>query len=289
MKSLLVNLVIFMSALLTLKTVLLLTLLGSSSSFEGGEEQVCSDDTTSPNYCHPPPSWDIQKEEHPCNIEIMSADDYQMQFPNGIPVFYDEPLILRHAERNALFQRLSQRDKVVHLFPEDTVQLPNANLYSFATHNVSIEDYLNLPETSSWDDAGRNLYMLTRIRDFNDYSPPPTQASVADSRLGIGALGSGAQWHSHGPGFCEALWGRKHWALSMDRMDYDRKRPSRHWFEYQYTNYTTSTSSTRSKLWECTIHPGDAIYFPNKIWHTTVNLDPYTAFVSQFYDIAGLK
>jgi oxalate decarboxylase/phosphoglucose isomerase-like protein (cupin superfamily) len=31
-----------------------------------------------------------------------------------------------------------------------------------------------------------------------------------------------------------------------------------------------------------TVDPGDTIYFPDRWWHATINLDPYTAFVSTF-------
>jgi hypothetical protein len=30
------------------------------------------------------------------------------------------------------------------------------------------------------------------------------------------------------------------------------------------------------------VDPGDAIYFPDRFWHATINLDPFTAFVSTF-------
>lgn len=42
--------------------------------------------------------------------------------------------------------------------------------------------------------------------------------------------------------------------------------------------YPTATP----KPYECTLHPGDAIYFPNQWWHATINLDRYTAFISTF-------
>jgi len=31
-----------------------------------------------------------------------------------------------------------------------------------------------------------------------------------------------------------------------------------------------------------TVDPGDLVYFPDKWYHATINLDPYTAFVSTF-------
>jgi ribosomal protein L16 Arg81 hydroxylase len=30
------------------------------------------------------------------------------------------------------------------------------------------------------------------------------------------------------------------------------------------------------------VDPGDLIYFPDMFWHATINLDPYTVFVSTF-------
>ena len=34
--------------------------------------------------------------------------------------------------------------------------------------------------------------------------------------------------------------------------------------------------------WECTLNPGDLIYFPDQWHHATINLSPYTVFVSTF-------
>jgi hypothetical protein len=30
------------------------------------------------------------------------------------------------------------------------------------------------------------------------------------------------------------------------------------------------------------VNPSDIIYFPDRFWHATINLDPYTVFVSSF-------
>ena len=37
-----------------------------------------------------------------------------------------------------------------------------------------------------------------------------------------------------------------------------------------------------SKPLECTLNPGDLIYFPDGWHHATINLDTYTVFVSAF-------
>lgn len=44
----------------------------------------------------------------------------------------------------------------------------------------------------------------------------------------------------------------------------------------------TTYQVTTKKPFECTLHPGDLIYFPNGWHHATINLDPYTVFVSAF-------
>ena len=121
--------------------------------------------------------------------------------------------------------------------------------------------------------------------------------------FGIGNRGSGVQWHTHGPGFSEAIHGRKHWVLyppsQESPIQFHKDQSSRQWMEYVNTNLSAQIHSTEKKkftqrkidsmgtpssalLYECTIHPGDVIYFPTHWWHATINLDPYTVFVSTF-------
>ena len=47
--------------------------------------------------------------------------------------------------------------------------------------------------------------------------------------------------------------------------------------EYIYPNVVNQTG-----LYECTLDAGDMIYFPDGYYHATINLSPYTAFVSTF-------
>jgi ribosomal protein L16 Arg81 hydroxylase len=44
--------------------------------------------------------------------------------------------------------------------------------------------------------------------------------------------------------------------------------------------YVYAAASARP--YECSLNPGDIIYFPDQWWHATINLDPYTVFVSTF-------
>jgi Cupin superfamily protein len=249
----------------------------------GNENEFC---VAGEDNCHPPPSWNID-DNHPCNIEILSPEEWRVTFPDGFPVFYEKPVILRDPERNRVFQNRTLPEHAPFLFgPNRTVTLPKANLFSFPDTEILVEDFIRAPETNSWDDVESVLYMLMNIDDVSDFIPPPSLATAGDTRLGIGSLGSGAQWHSHGPGFCEIMHGRKHWWLvdSDQHPPYDHTKPSRHWVEYQYSKYMNEDNE-KNPLWECTLKAGDAIYFPNRWWHTTVNLDAYVSFVTVFSEI----
>jgi hypothetical protein len=248
----------------------------------GLEHDVCAVPGGVGSSCRPKPTWNIH-DDHPCNMDVFSPEEFASAFSDGFPTYYEKPFVLRDPQRNVVFQELSNRENAPSLFVGGTAKLPEANLYSFAKTDVSVEEFINSPEVTSWDYADETLYMLTSIDDFSAYVPPPGQAKILDTRIGIGSLGSGVQWHRHGPGFCEVTHGRKHWLLtdSVTQPFYDHKRPSRHWFEYMFSTYQ------ESKIWECTLHPGDAIYFPDRWWHTTVNLDAYTSFVTIFYDVKG--
>jgi Cupin-like domain len=267
------------ATLATMKSVLSLTFV--LGSFVGGQgSNVCSEADPS---CHLQPTWNLD-DDHPCNIEIVSPQELASKFPEGFPTFHDTPFILREPTRNEVFQNLTKREYIASLFPGNTVKLPRPNLFSFAATEISVEDFINSPETTAMDLVDTKLYMLMSVEALSDYIPPKGNAKIGDRRIGIGQLGSGAQWHAHGPGFCEAMHGRKHWLLvpPEKQPDFDRTRPSRHWLDYSYSTYK------EQKIWECTIHPGDAIYFPHKWWHTTVNLDSYTSFVTVFYDVNHL-
>ena len=147
-----------------------------------------------------------------------------------------------------------------------------------------------------------------------------TRGQVALS-FGIGNTGSGVQWHIHGPGFSETIHGRKHWVLypPNQRPSYNLDYASRHWMEHEYgrlenwteddvekernshAEYMTNSYEVKrngpplsimsknpesgpsgKKPFECTIHPGEMIYFPDQWHHATINLDAYTCFVSSF-------
>lgn len=138
---------------------------------------------------------------------------------------------------------------------------------------------------------------------LNYYTLPPCRTcdrSLSALSFGIGNKGSGVQWHIHGPGFSESLHGRKHWLLYPPSQppSFDANFTSRHWMEHMYTSLVDKRDNGRVNEkggkeknhqenehelpWECTLYPGEMIYFPDMWYHATLNLDTYTAFVSTF-------
>jgi hypothetical protein len=84
-------------------------------------------------------------------------------------------------------------------------------------------------------------------------------------------------FHFHGPGFAETSIGRKRWFLypPEQKPDFDPDKSTTQWFIDEYSNL-------KNKPFECVLHPFDVIYFPDRWWHATLNIDPIVVFISTF-------
>lgn len=198
-------------------------------------------------------------------------------------------------------------------FPGETLpdQLGNETWYLFG------ETF-----TSEW----ANFLQNYELPSCHSCTPLHYQQHLVALSFGIGNIGSGVQWHLHGPGFSETIHGRKHWVLYPPKLrpEYDLNYASRHWMEnvyptlddwsaldvekekYSHLAYLQKWRATTQKVmaedavkiaedvndedngpsnkkpWECTIHEGEMIYFPDGWHHATINLETYTVFVSSF-------
>ena len=262
----------------------LLLLTSSSSSSLAWGLSACSEED---NTCF---RW-IPGGDHPCTITRMTKDEFLHRFgPQGLPLLYPEPLVIVDGDRNIHFRNLTHLDHILHSFPPDfPVTLSSSN--SFSEHRRTIAIRLYIEEVLSGETLPDRLsnetwYLFgeTYTDDWKqllkNYELPPCRACTAESvalSFGIGNRGSGVQWHIHGPGFSEAVHGRKHWVLYRNKPRFHPNQTSRNWMENNYL-----TLSDAELPFECTLNPGDLIYFPDRWWHATINLDRYTAFVSTF-------
>jgi len=303
--------------------------------------------------------WEPTSKDHPCTINRISHTELHSLFGDtGLPNLYPYPLVIypdddEWKEQRLKFTNLTTLDNLPTNFPADfKVTLTGSD--SLSTHRRSIplkqyldEEVLNANNGSGItapDKLGNETWYLfgeTFTEDWTaflkHYDPLPPCASCTPLHqmqgmvalsFGIGNIGSGVQWHLHGPGFSETIHGRKHWVLYPPeyRPSYNLDYASRHWMEYTYPDLKDWTDTdmqidkkahtefyqrwknrhsipipksrrdkgrmidimgieqgtSSKKPWECIIHEGEMIYFPDQWHHATINLEKYTVFVSSF-------
>jgi Cupin-like domain len=234
------------------------------------------------------------EEEHPCNIPKLNVAQLKSQFGSrGLTSLYHTPIIIQRGTkgRNEKFFNMTSQSGIVSVFPSSfEVTLSSSNSFSAHRRRIPISQYLEeileTGETSPDQLSNETWYLFGETYSsewkelLSHYELPPCQTcvrSLVALSFGIGNRGSGVQWHVHGPGFAETLWGQKHWVLYPpdEKPDFHPDQTSRNWMEYTYP-------AVRKRPHECTLYPGDMIYFPNMWWHATINLIPYTSFVSSF-------
>ena len=237
--------------------------------------------------------WNPQ-DEHPCNVpQQMTHEQLIQRFgPSGVPPLYSDPIIIRaNHSRNTHFKQLTQKDALLEFFgPDFHVTLSSSNSLSENRRTIPLPQYvdeiLTAQETLPDQLSNETWYLFGETfsddwKKLLDYYELPLCYSCVDwpvaLAFGIGNRGSGVQCHIHGPGFSESIHGRKHWILyPPDRPPpYHKDQSSRQWME---TAYFVANPPPM----ECTLNPGDLIYFPDQWWHATINLDPYTVFISSF-------
>lgn len=269
--------------------------------------------------------WNPDNDHHPCTIQHIIQNqqdlidllgrqsfDSRKSFPT-IPPLFPEPIVIKNAslvhqlERNAYFRQLVRADKIYQTLtlnetkPNFTVTLSSSNALSEKRRSLPLSDYLHefqstpvTPYTQlsneSWYLFGETYGDLWKERLLQHYQYPavcstchlPENAALA---FGLGNQGSGVQWHTHGPGYSESVIGRKYWMLfppsSTAPTGYHKDYSSLHWRTIVYP-------TLKHKPMECTLFPGEYLYFPDKWWHATINLETYTAFVSVFTTEHGI-
>lgn len=115
---------------------------------------------------------------------------------------------------------------------------------------------------------------------FRHYIPPPfgLLGTTPAYSFGIAGTGSGVPFHWHGPGFSEVIYGRKRWFLYPPEKtpEFHPNKTTLAWLQDTYPALTPS-----ARPLECTIQAGEVLYFPDRWWHATLNLDT-SVFISTF-------
>ena len=199
-------------------------------------------------------SWQwLPEEEHPCNIRRLSIQGVYREFGSkGLPPLYKQPIIIHaNPERNAHLRSITTRDVITQQFDSDfNVTLSSSNALSERRRTIPLQQYLDemeaTPETSPRQLSNESWYLFGETYTdewqnlLQSYELPPCQTcerSLSALSFGIGNRGSGVQWHTHGPGFSEALHGRKHWIMYPPQhkpANIHKDQSSRQWMEYEY-------------------------------------------------------
>ncbi|NXX85452.1 JMJD8 protein, partial [Urocolius indicus] len=158
------------------------------------------------------------------------------------------------------FRALCTRDKLLAAFGTRPVRLSTANTFSYRKVDVPFQHYVEqLLQPQDPTRLGSDTLYFFGDNNFTEwgplfqhYVPPPFRlpGTSAAYSFGIAGPGSGVPFHWHGPGFSEVIFGRKgaHPAAPLD------------------------------------LHPAvcpQALYFPERWWHATLNLDT-SVFISTF-------
>ncbi|XP_074988920.1 jmjC domain-containing protein 8 isoform X1 [Caretta caretta] len=150
------------------------------------------------------------------------------------------------------------QEYVEHLLePQDLASLGSDTLYFFGDNNFT-----------EWGSL------------FQKYMPPPFRIPGTSGAysFGIAGSGSGVPFHWHGPGYSEVIFGRKRWFLYPPEKT-PKFHPNKTTLSWLLDTYPFLPPEDRPV--ECTIHPGEVLYFPDRWWHATLNLDT-SVFISTF-------
>ncbi|KAM9179066.1 jmjC domain-containing protein 8 isoform 2-T2 [Mergus octosetaceus] len=201
---------------------------------------------------------------------------------------FSRPIILRGVTDNSAFRALCTRDKLLAAYGQRLVRLSTANTYSYRKVDVPFQEYVEqLLKPQDPTALGSDTLYFFGDNNFTEwgplfqqYVPPPFRIPGTSGAysFGIAGSGSGVPFHWHGPGYSEVIFGRKRWFLYPPD-----KTPHFHPNEttLAWLQHTYPTLPPAERPLECTVRPGEILYFPDRWWHATLNLDT-SVFISTF-------
>jgi ribosomal protein L16 Arg81 hydroxylase len=227
-----------------------------------------------------------QLENSPCTIERITGASSNSVLPRS-----DQPYIWQLSEGwNADFTEKVTAAALLETHAAASVVLSSSNSYSKDRAVSTFQSYVDSMQaqqhatngssaTETWYMFGENFSTQWKELEQQYRLPPGTDMHTASLSFGIGGYGSGVAFHTHGDGFSEVLVGAKRWLLYPPQaaFSWDPDATAMQWLEQVYP-----TLNEAERPLECTIVPGEVLYFPAHWHHAIVNVAPYTAFMSTF-------
>lgn len=225
------------------------------------------------------------EEEQRCTVE-RRADLTYAEFIQHYA--FSRPVILQGLTDNSRFRALCSRERLLASFGDNVVRLSTANTYSYQKVDIPFQEYVEqLLHPQDPNSLGNDTLYFFGDNNFTEWASlfrhytPPTFGLLGTSpaySFGIAGAGSGVPFHWHGPGFSEVIYGRKRWFLYPPEKT-PKFHPNKTTLSWLRDTYPTLTPSARPL--ECTIQAGEVLYFPDRWWHATLNLDT-SVFISTF-------
>ncbi|CAD6188216.1 unnamed protein product [Caenorhabditis auriculariae] len=193
----------------------------------------------------------VPQQKEICNIEIHDAKDLSTrEFLRRYA--FSEPVIIKNIE-NDEFRRLTSRDEMIKNWSNEKVTLNSANTYSYTRVETSLKNLDIL--------GNETLYL------FGDIDQR-TWASLLDEYK---KTEMGTSWTFPSAQFWLS-WSRncKRWFLYPfeKRPNFNPDKTTLEWYLKDYPKLQREDLPL-----ECVLKPGEVIYFPDKWWHATLNIE----------------
>lgn len=227
------------------------------------------------------------QDEGLCNIDVL--DGSLLSHQQFIERYaYSRPVILRGLTDNTRFRLLCSRSSLLESFGSRTVRLSTANTFSYRKVDVPFSEYVDIfLKPQSEDTLGSDTLYFFGDNNFTEWSslfeqyesPPYVLPHTSGAfSFGVAGAGTGVPFHWHGPGYSEVIYGRKRWFLYPPDQEphFHPNRTTLSWLKETYPHLPEAEAPL-----ECTIRPGEVLYFPDRWWHATLNLDT-SVFISTF-------
>ncbi|XP_015992183.2 jmjC domain-containing protein 8 isoform X2 [Rousettus aegyptiacus] len=224
-------------------------------------------------------------EEERCTVERWANFSYAkfVQY-----YAFSRPVILQGLTDNSRFRALCSRERLLASFGNNVVRLSTANTYSYQKVDLPFQEYVEqMLHPQDPTSLGNDTLYFFGDHNFTEWASlfqhysPPTFSLLGTTpaySFGIAGAGSGVPFHWHGPGFSEVIYGRKRWFLYPPEKtpEFHPNKTTLSWLQNIYPALTPS-----ARPLECTIQAGEVLYFPDRWWHATLNLDT-SVFISTF-------
>ncbi|XP_061606067.1 jmjC domain-containing protein 8 isoform X1 [Phyllopteryx taeniolatus] len=226
-------------------------------------------------------------DEGPCNVDVLDGSSLSLRhFLDSYA--YSRPAVITGLTDNAKFRSLCSKQNLLREYGDRQVRLSTANTYSYRKADVSFRHYVDVllgpqsPEVLGSDTlymfGDNNVSEWRNLLDF--YRPPPFLLPGTGRALsfGVAGPGTGVPFHWHGPGYSEVIYGRKRWFLYPpdEEPPFHPNASTLAWLRDVYPRLPP-----RQAPLQCTVRPGQVLYFPTRWWHATLNLDA-SVFISTF-------